>query len=408
LSTHRLSQRVRALPASQTLALAARAKALKAEGKPIIDYSVGEPDFDTPEVAMAGGRAAMAKGDTHYPPVPGTMALRNAILAELKKAFGWSGTPEQVLVSTGAKHSLYNLFQALLDPGDEVVFASPYWVSYPAMVELAGGRAIPIPTRPEDGFRLSPEAVEAAIGPRTKLLVLNSPSNPTGCVTPPEDVDTIVKLAFDKGVFVVSDEIYRELVFGGAVHRGVLQVQHPRAAELAILVDGVSKAYAMTGWRIGWAVGPKDVMGAAGKIQSQSTSGACTIAQAAAAAALSGAAADTARMRDAFARRLGLIVDALSKIPDVRVPRAQGAFYAFPDVSAYYGRSIDGVEVTGSESLSEVLLEKAHVAAVAGAGFGADAHLRFSYALEEGLMLEGIDRLAKLLARATKPAGARG
>lgn len=408
MPTHRLSQRVRALPASQTLALAARAKALKAEGKPIIDYSVGEPDFDTPEVAMAGAREAMARGDTHYPPVPGTMALRSAILADLKQAFGWSGAPEQVLVSAGAKHSLYNLFQALLDPGDEVVFASPYWVSYPAMIELAGGRAIPIATRAEDGFRLSPEDVEAAIGPRTKILILNSPSNPTGAVMPVDDVDTIARLAFDRGVFVVSDEIYRELVFSGATHRGVLQVQHPRAADLAILVDGVSKAYAMTGWRIGWAVGPKDVIAAAGKIQSQSTSGASTIAQAAAAAALKGAAADTARMRDAFERRLGLVVDALSKIPDVKVPRAQGAFYAFPDVSAYYGRSIDGTELTGSESLSEVLLEKAHVAAVAGASFGADAHLRFSYALDEVPMLEGIERVARLLARATKPAGTRG
>ncbi|MCO5166684.1 MAG: pyridoxal phosphate-dependent aminotransferase [Planctomycetes bacterium] len=401
MPTHRLSQRVRALPASQTLALAARAKALKAEGKPIIDYSVGEPDFDTPEVALEGAREAIARGDTHYPPVPGTPALRNAVLADLQQRFGWQGAPEQVLVSTGAKHSLYNLFQALLDPGDEVVFASPYWVSYPAMIELAGGRAVPVPTRAEDGFRIDPEAVAGAMGARTKVLLLNSPSNPTGAVTPPEEVEALCRLAFDRGVFVVSDEIYRELVFDGAVHRGVLEVAHPRAAELAILVDGVSKAYAMTGWRIGWAVGPKDVIGAASKIQSQSTSGACTIAQAAAAAAVSRAAADTARMRDAFARRREQIVAALAKIPGVKVPPAQGAFYAFPDLSAYYGSTIDGAAVTGSESLSEVLLEKAHVAAVAGAGFGADAHLRFSYALDDRLMLEGVERVAAVLARAT-------
>lgn len=406
MPTHRLSQRVRALPASQTLALAARAKALAAEGKPIIDYSVGEPDFDTPPGAIEGAQEAMRKGDTHYPPVPGTAALRGAILADLERSFGWKGAPEQVLVSCGAKHSLYNLFQALLDPGDEVVFASPYWVSYPAMVELAGGRPVPVATRAEEGFRLSPEAVDAAIGPRTKVLLLNSPSNPTGAVTPPEDVDTICRLAFDRGVFVVSDEIYRALVFDGATHRSVLQVEHPRAAELAIFVDGVSKAYAMTGWRIGWAVGPKDVIGAASKIQSQSTSGACTIAQAAAAAALSRAQDDAARMRDAFARRRAAILEALGRIPGVRVPRAQGAFYAFPDVSAYYGRTIDGVRVTGSESLSEVLLEKAHVAAVAGAGFGADAHLRFSYALDDRLMLEGIERVASVLARAEPGVGA--
>lgn len=398
--TQRLSQRVRALPASQTLALAARAKALKAEGKPIIDYSVGEPDFDTPEAALAGAREAMAKGDTHYPPVPGTVALRRAILEELQASFGWKGTAEQVLVSTGAKHSLYNLFQALLDPGDEVVFPAPYWVSYPAMIELAGGRAVPVQTRADEGFRCLPEAIEAALGPRTKILLLNSPCNPTGAVLPPEDVDTICRLAFDRGVFVVSDEIYRSLVFDGAKHRSVLQVAHPRAADLAIFVDGVSKAYAMTGWRIGWAVGPKDVLGAASKIQSQSTSGACTVAQAAAATALAGARADTERMCQAFARRRTKIIEALARIPGVKVPRAQGAFYAFPDVSAYFGRTIDGVEVTGSESLSEVLLEKAHVAAVAGAGFGADAHLRFSYALDDAVMLEGIERVAKLLSRA--------
>ncbi|MBX3470631.1 MAG: pyridoxal phosphate-dependent aminotransferase [Planctomycetes bacterium] len=401
MPTHRLSQRVRALPASQTLALAARAKALKAEGQPIIDYSVGEPDFDTPAVALEGAREAIARGDTHYPPVPGTLALRKAVLADLERRFAWRGTPEQVLVSTGAKHTLYNLFQALLDPGDEVVFASPYWVSYPAMIELAGGRAIPVPTRAEDGFRIDPAAVEGAMGARTKILLLNSPSNPTGAVTPPEEVEALCRLAFDRGVFVVSDEIYRELVFDGAVHRGVLEVQHPRAAELALLVDGVSKAYAMTGWRIGWAVGPKDVLAAASKIQSQSTSGACTIAQAAAAAAVAGAGADTARMRDAFARRREQLVAALERIPGVKVPRAQGAFYAFPDLSAYYGSTIDGAAVTGSESLSEVLLEKAHVAAVAGAGFGADAHLRFSYALDDRLMLEGIERVAGVLARAT-------
>jgi aspartate aminotransferase len=397
---HRLSQRVRSLPASQTLALAARAKALKAEGKPIIDFSIGEPDFDTPPAAMQGARDAIQKGDTHYPPVPGTPALRGAILKDVQAAFGWKGTPEQVMVSTGAKHVLYNLFQALLDPGDEVVLGSPYWVSYPAMVELAGGRAIPVPTRADEGFRLSPEAVEAALGPRTKLLLLNSPSNPTGAVMPPEDVDTLCKLAFDRGVFVVSDEIYRALCFDGAKHRGVLDVKHPRAAELAILVDGVSKAYAMTGWRIGWAVGPKDVIGAASKIQSQSTSGACTIAQAAATAALTGCAADTARMRDAFASRRERLIAARSAIPGVKVPRAQGAFYAFPDVSAYYGREIDGVTITGSEPLSDLLLEKANVAAVAGAGFGADAHLRFSYALDEALLVEGVRRVAAVLARA--------
>lgn len=397
----RLAQRVRELPTSQTLALAARAKALAAEGKPIIDFSIGEPDFTSPPAAMDGARDALAKGDTHYPPVPGTLALRKAILAQLEREYAWKGSPENVLVSCGAKHVLYNLFQALLDPGDEVVFGSPYWVSYPAMVQLAGGRSVPVATRAEDGFRLDPEAVAAAIGPKTKILLLNSPSNPTGAVAPPADIDALVKLALDKGVVVVSDEIYRSLVFQGATHRSVLQVDHPRAMELVVFVDGASKSLAMTGWRIGWAVGPKDILGAASKIQSQSTSGACTIAQAGAAQAVAGAAADTERMRQAFERRRATIFERLERIPGVRVPRAQGAFYAFPDVSAYYGRTIDGVKVEGSDSLSALLLDKAHVAAVAGEGFGADGHLRFSYALDEKLLVEGIDRVAKLLARAT-------
>ena len=399
----RLAQRVRELPTSQTLALAARAKALAAEGEPIIDFSIGEPDFTSPPAAMDGARDALAKGDTHYPPVPGTMALRKAILAQLEREYAWKGSPENVLVSCGAKHVLYNLFQALLDPGDEVVFGSPYWVSYPAMVQLAGGRSVPVATRAEDGFRLDPEAVAGAIGPKTKILLLNSPSNPTGAVAPPADIDALVKLALDKGVVVVSDEIYRSLVFQGASHRSVLQVDHPRARELVVFVDGASKSLAMTGWRIGWAVGPKDILGAASKIQSQSTSGACTIAQAAAAQAVAGSAADTERMRQAFERRRATIFERLERIPGVRVPRAQGAFYAFPDVSAYYGRTIDGVKVEGSDSLSSLLLDKAHVAAVAGEGFGADGHLRFSYALDEKLLVEGIDRVAKLLARATPP-----
>lgn len=399
----RLAQRVRELPTSQTLALAARAKALAAEGKPIIDFSIGEPDFVSPPAAMEGARDALLRGDTRYPPVPGTMALRRAILDQLERQYGYKATPDNVLVSCGAKHTLYNLFQALLDPGDEVIFGAPYWVSYPAMVQLAGGRSVPVPTRAEDGFRLDPEAVAAAMGPRTKILLLNSPSNPTGAVLPPADIDALVRLALDKGVVVISDEIYRSLIFKGAVHRSVLQVDHPRARELVVFVDGASKSLAMTGWRIGWAVGPKDILGAASKIQSQSTSGACTIAQAGVAQAVAQANLDTERMRAAFEARRTLMIERLERIPGVRVPRAEGAFYAFPDVSAYYGRTIDGVKVDGSDSLSALLLDKAHVAAVAGEGFGADGHLRFSYALDEKLLVEGIDRVAKLLARATPP-----
>ena len=397
----RLSRRVRELPASQTLALAAKARALKARGVPVIDFSLGEPDFRTPPAADLAVRAALERGDTHYPPVNGTPALKQAILRRTRRELGWEAKEEEVLVSCGAKHVLMNLFQALVDEGDEVVFPSPYWVSYPAMVQLVGGRPVPVETRAQDGFRLDLEAVEAALSPRTKLLLLNSPNNPPGAVMPPEDVDAVVKLALERGVFVVSDEIYGALVFGGATHRSALQVEHPGRRERVILVDGVSKTFAMTGWRVGWAIGPADVIAAAGKLQSQSTSGVCTVAQAAAAAVLEGSDAEARSMQAAFARRREVVMAELRKIPGVVVPEAQGAFYAFPDVSSYYGRSHGGRRIEGSEVLSELLLERAQVAVVAGAPFGADGHLRLSYALDEAVLREGVGRIARFLGEVT-------
>ena len=394
----RLARRVRELPASQTLALAAKARAMKARGVPVIDFSVGEPDFSSPPAAAEGARLALERGETHYPPVNGTAELKQAILARTERTTGWRASPEEVIVSTGAKHVLYNLLMALVDEGDEVAFPSPYWVSYPAMVQLAGGRAVPIETRAEDGFRLDPAAVEAALGPRTKVLLLNSPNNPTGAVIGPEELEAVVRLALERGVFVVSDEIYGALTFAGATHRSALAIDDPRVRERVVLVDGVSKTYAMTGWRIGWAVGPADVIAAAGKLQSQSTSGACSVAQAAAAAALRGAEADTVRMREAFARRRELTLGLLARIPGVKVPEARGAFYAFPDLSSFHGRSHSGRRIEGSESLSELLLERAQVAVVAGAPFGADGHIRLSYALDEAAIREGVERIGRFLA----------
>ncbi|MCA8920483.1 MAG: pyridoxal phosphate-dependent aminotransferase [Planctomycetes bacterium] len=396
----RLAQRVRELAPSQTLALSAKANELAAAGHPVINFSVGEPDFTSPQAAMDAGRAAIDAGDTHYPPVPGTASLRKAIVDKVAQTTGRTYGPQHVLVSNGAKHTLYNLLQVLVDPGDEVAFASPYWVSYPAMVQLAGGLSVPIPTRASDGFRLDPAAVDAALGPRVKALILNSPCNPTGAVADPADVEAVVRIALDKGVTVISDEIYGALVFGGAEHRSAVSVDHPGVAEGVILVDGVSKSYAMTGWRIGYCVGPEDVIKAAGKIQGQSTSGACTIAQAAAAGALRGGDAEAARMRDAFAARRDVMLEALRAIPGVTVPEAQGAFYAFPDVSSYYGAEIDGVTIKDSLDLSTLLLERAYVGCVPGGAFGADAHLRLSYALAEDQIREGVGRIAEVLAGA--------
>ncbi|MGE0709035.1 MAG: pyridoxal phosphate-dependent aminotransferase [Planctomycetota bacterium] len=402
----RLSKRAQELPASETLALAARAAALKAEGKPVISFSAGEPDFSSPGVVGEAAKAAIDAGDTHYPPVPGTAALRQAVVARTARETGRKASVDQVLVSVGAKQVLFNLIHALVDPGDEVLYASPYWVSYPAMVQLAGGRGVPIPTRAETDFRLAPEDVEAAIGARTKALILNSPSNPTGAVSSREDIDAIVRLCLDKGVTVISDEIYGALVYGDAKHHSAYAVDDPRVPENVVLVDGVSKAYAMTGWRIGYAVGPVALIKAASKLQSQSTSGACSIAQAAAVAALEKAGPEAERMRQAFARRCELATELLRQIPGVRVPRALGAFYLFPDFSAYRGSTIDGELISDSTSLSNILIDRAHVAAVPGGAFGADDHLRFSYALGESEIREGLGRVKDLLARAVPQPGA--
>lgn len=394
----RLSRRVTELPASQTLALAARAKALKAEGKPVISFSAGEPDFTSPALVGDAAKAAIDAGQTHYPPVPGTSELKEAILRRVKRETGHVASGERVLVSTGAKQVLYNLIHALVDPGDEVLYAAPYWVSYPAMVQLAGGRGVAIQTRAEDDFRLTPADVEAAIGPKTKALILNSPSNPTGSILAKEDLEAIVTLCLDRGVVVISDEIYGGLIYGEAKHHSAFSLSDPRIAEGVVLVDGVSKVYAMTGWRIGYAVGPVALIKAASKLQGQCTSGACGIAQAAAAAALDKGGEDAERMRQAFERRCELAKSLLSMIPGVTVPNAQGAFYVFPDFSAFYGKTVAGVEVTGSLSLSELLLDKANVAAVPGVAFGADNHLRFSYALSEDELREGLTRVKDLLA----------
>jgi aspartate/methionine/tyrosine aminotransferase len=399
-AVNRLSRRVCELAPSQTLALSARAKELKAAGHPVINFSAGEPDFSSPQVVADAAKAAIDAGDTHYPPVPGTQALREAICDHVAERTGHRATPSRVVVGVGAKHVLFNLFQALIDPGDEVVLAAPYWVSYPAQVALAGGRAVPIPTDPAEGFRLDPEAAVAAMGPRCKAIVLNSPGNPSGAVLPPEDMEAIVKAALDKGVVVISDEIYSGLLYDGVDYRSAFSVDDPRIADGVVLVDGVSKSYAMTGWRIGYAVGPEDLIKAAGKIQSQSTSGACSIAQAASVAALRDGAPEAAKMCEAFAKRRALAVELLEAIPGVTVPPAKGAFYVFPDVSGVFGKTIQGVKIEGSLSLSELLLEKAHVAAVPGAAFGADAHLRFSYALGEDDIRTGLTRVAELLSKA--------
>jgi aspartate aminotransferase len=397
----KISRRAASIPPSETLALSSRAKALRAEGRKIIDFSVGEPDFVTPKPALDAARAGLEAGDTHYPPNAGTVELRNAIAKRVEKDFGRKIDPARVIVSNGAKQTLYNLMQVLVEEGDEVLFASPYWVSYPAMVSLAGGVPKPIPTRADEGFRLRPEAVERAITPKTRVIILNSPQNPTGAVYPPEDIDAIVKIALDHKIPLVSDEIYSYLVYEGAVHRSVLEIQDPRLEDGVIFVSGASKTFAMTGFRIGYAYGPKDVIAACAAFQSHATSGAATISQRAAATALVDCDAQAAEMKAKFAERRRVAVERLRAIPGVRVPEPRGAFYVFPDFSSYYGKKIEGELVRSSADLSRVLLEKANVALVPGGAFGADAHMRLSYALDQKELEAGIAKIAKALAQAT-------
>ena len=396
----RLSRRVAELAPSQTLALTARAAELRRQGVPVISFAAGEPDFVSPDVVCEAAKAAIDAGQTHYSPVPGTLELREAIVARVQRDYGFQAEPSQALVSTGAKQVLFNVLQALVDPGDEVLIPSPYWVSYPAMVALAGGRAIPVETLAEENFRLNPETLQAAIGPRCKALILNNPSNPTGAVLSAEDVQAIVKLALDRKLIVVADEIYSGLVFDDVRHSSVLSVKDPRVPHDVVLVDGVSKSFAMTGWRIGYAVGPPDIIKAASKIQSQVTSGACTIAQAAAVAALSQGQPAAQTMRQAFAARRAIATARLEEIPGVQVPRAEGAFYLFPNMSAYLGTTLKGRPIDSTHTLSEVLLEYAHVAAVPGSAFGLEGHLRFSYALDEADIETGLTRVKEFLAQA--------
>ncbi len=398
----KISGRAASIPPSETLALAARAKALRAEGRNIIDFSVGEPDFVTPLPALRAAQAGIDARDTKYPPNNGTVELRNAIARRIELDFGRKADPSRIIVSNGAKQSLFNLVQVLADPGDEVAFAAPYWVSYPAMVSLAGATPRPIPTKATEDWRLHPDAVEKTLASgKVRVLILNSPQNPTGAVYPPADVDAIVKICLDRGVALVSDEMYSFLVFGDAKHRSVLETDDPRVEEGVIFVSGVSKTYAMTGFRIGYAYGPKEVIDGCSRFQSHSTSGAAAISQRAAASALVECDAEAAKMRDAFSIRCRIAKERLRTIPNVRVPDAKGAFYVFPDFSYYFGKKIEGELVRGSNDLSRVFLDKANVACVPGVAFGADAHLRISYALDEKDLAEGISRIARALAGAS-------
>jgi aspartate aminotransferase len=391
----KLASRLDPIKPSITLAVTAKAAKLKADGIDVISFGAGEPDFDTPDHIKQAAQDSLAKNVGKYTDVAGLLPLRKAIAAELSAVHKVTLAPEQILVSAGAKHSLFNLFMALIDPGDEVLIPAPYWVSYPDMVMLAGGRPIILETRAEDDFAVTAEQVAAAITPRTRAIVLNNPSNPTGACYTKAQVEALAKVVVEKNLLVISDDIYRQLVYGGAQYHSIAAV-NPQVAERTILVDGVSKTYAMTGWRIGYTAGPVPLIKAMAKIQGQSTSNPTHIAQIATLAALTGPQDCVATMRKAFDERRLEMVKLLRAIPGVNCREPKGAFYAFPDISAYVGKKTpEGSILDDDVQLCDWLVEVHKVAVVPGSGFGAPGFVRLSYATSMKNIQEGVARIAK-------------
>ena len=393
----RISRRVGCIAESATLAVDAKAKKLKADGRDVIGFGAGEPDFCTPPHIVEAAEAACANTRFHkYTPTPGLPELRAAIAEKTKRDSGYDVTAEQVLVTNGGKQAVYNTFATLLDPGDEALLPAPYWTTYPEAIALAGGTPVAVETTEENGYLATVEQLEAARTERTKLLLFCSPSNPTGSVYPPDEVEAIGRWAVEHGIWVVTDEIYEHLTYGEAEHVS-MPVVVPDLAETCVVLNGVAKTYAMTGWRVGWMIGPKDVVGAATNLQSHATSNVSNVAQAAALAAVSGPLDAVAEMREAFDRRRQLMFTMLNEIAGVDCPEPLGAFYAFPSLKGVLGREIRGRTPTTTVELAEVILDEAEVAIVPGEAFGAPGYARLSYALGDDDLRRGVERLASLL-----------
>ncbi len=396
----RISRRVAAIAESATLAIDAKAKALKAMGEDVIAFGAGEPDFPTPDhIVEAAVAASHQPRFHHYTPTAGLPELREAVAAKTARDSGYQVQPGQVLVTNGGKQAIFNAFATLLDPGDEVLVPAPYWVTYPEAITLAGGVPVFVPTDASSGFRTGTERLEAARTPRTKVLLFVSPSNPTGAVYPREEIEAIGRWAAERGLWVLTDEIYEHLVYGDNQFHS-LPVVVPELADRTVVVNGVAKTYAMTGWRVGWMLGPSDVVKAATNLQSHETSNVCNVAQAAALAAVSGPLDDALRMREAFDRRRRRIHELLADIPGVTCIEPQGAFYAFPSLEGAIGRRIRGRRPGSAMELAEVILEEARVAIVPGEAFGAPGYARLSYALGDDDLVEGVTRIGKLLQEA--------
>jgi aspartate/methionine/tyrosine aminotransferase len=394
----RVSDRIAAIAESATLAVDAKAKALKAAGRPVIGFGAGEPDFPTPDYIVEAAVAACRDPKNHrYTPVAGLPELRAAVAVKTHRDSGYDVDGSQVLITNGGKQAVYNAFAALLDPGDEVLLIAPYWTTYPEAIKLAGGVPVDVVTDETTGYLASIDQLEAARTARTKVLLFVSPSNPTGAVYPPDQVAAIGRWAAEQGLWVVTDEIYEHLVYGDATNVSIATVA-PELADRVVVLNGVAKTYAMTGWRVGWLIGPADVVRAATNLQSHATSNVNNVAQVAALAAVSGDLSAVAEMRAAFDRRRRTIVSMLGEIPGVVCPEPQGAFYVYPSVKGLLGKPLRGKVSTNSAELAALILDEAEVAVVPGEAFGTPGYLRLSYALGDDDLAEGISRIAKLVA----------
>jgi aspartate aminotransferase len=395
--TARVSARIGSISESATLAVDAKAKALKAAGRPVIGFGAGEPDFPTPAaIVQAAVEAAKDPKNHRYTPAAGLPELREAIAAKTRRDSGYEVKASQVLVTNGGKQAVYQTFAALLDPGDEVIVPAPYWTTYPESITLAGGVPVPVMTDESTGYLATVDQLEAARTDRTKVLLFVSPSNPTGAVYPREQVEAIGRWAVEHGIWVVTDEIYEHLVYDG-VRAESMPVVVPELANTCVIVNGVAKTFAMTGWRVGWMIGPQDVIKAAANLQSHLSSNVANVAQRAAVAAVSGPLDAVYEMREAFDRRRKTIVELLSAIPGIECPTPQGAFYVYPSVKGLLGKEIRGQRPETSVELAALVLEHAEVAVVPGEAFGTPGYFRLSYALSDEDLVTGINRMAALL-----------
>ncbi|MBA3743461.1 pyridoxal phosphate-dependent aminotransferase [Sporichthya sp.] len=397
----RISSRISGITESATLAVDAKAKALQAAGRPVIGFGAGEPDFPTPDYIVEAAIAACREPKNHrYTPAGGLPELKEAIAAKTLRDSGYQCSAAQVVVTNGGKQAVYSTFATLLDPGDEVLLPAPYWTTYPEAIRLAGGLPVEIVADETQDYLVTVEQLEAARTSRSKVLLFCSPSNPTGAVYPPEQVRAIGQWAAEHGLWVVTDEIYEHLVYGGARFSSI-PVEVPEIADRCVVVNGVAKTYAMTGWRVGWLIGPADVAKAATNLQSHATSNVANVSQRAALAAVTGDLSAVATMREAFDRRRQMMVRMLSEIPGVNCPEPFGAFYCYPSVAGVLGKEIRGQRPASSAELAGLILTEAEVAVVPGEAFGTPGYLRLSYALGDDDLVEGVSRIAKLLGEAT-------